>query len=99
MMSKQIRHLVWLAQRPHINVYVIPFRHGAYPAGGPFSFYGFRLAPPIVHVGDRHASTFLELGAGTSQYQAAIGALTAKALNFAESAGLMTRIAADHERS
>ena len=59
-MAEQLEHLLAMAQRPHIELRVIPFDHGGHAAiGGAYMLLEFATANPLVLLGDR-AGVFLD---------------------------------------
>ncbi|MBC6451167.1 helix-turn-helix domain-containing protein [Actinokineospora xionganensis] len=98
-MVQQINWLIGRAQLPHINIHVIPFRHGIYPNPGPFMMMGFADAEPIIYVEHLGVAGFIDDPVGTSRFQDRTVTLMRFALGSADTVNFLTRMAADYERS
>jgi transcriptional regulator with XRE-family HTH domain len=97
-MRAQLEHIVALADRPRINVQVLPFRAGAHPAmDGSFIILGFPEAPDpdVVYLESQTGSLYLEKLPEVDRYQAMFNHLVAKALGPEESIGLIAQAAAE----
>jgi hypothetical protein len=98
-MVQQIHWLIGRAEQPNIDIHVIPFRHGGYANPGPFLALGFADYPPLVFVENCGISSFLDATEDTGVFQEAAARLMRFALGSADSVNLLSRIAADYERS
>lgn len=97
-MRAQLDHIAALADRPHINVQVLPFRAGGHPAmDGSFIILGFPEAPDpdVVYLESQTGSLYLERLPEVDRYQAMFNHLVAKALGPEESIGLIAQAAAE----
>ncbi|SDH86859.1 Helix-turn-helix domain-containing protein [Actinokineospora alba] len=98
-MVQQINWLIGRAKIPHINIHVIPNRHGAYPNPGMYIMMGFADAPPIAYVEHFGVAGFIDAPAGVSRFQDRTDTLMKFALGSADTVNFLTRMAADYERS
>jgi transcriptional regulator with XRE-family HTH domain len=98
-MSRQIRHLVDLAERPNITINIVPATVVAH-AGltGQFVILDFTTDPSIVHVEERTTGLFLDDSAKVARYKLTLDTLTNVALDPKASMRLLRSIAADLER-
>lgn len=97
-MRAQLQHITALADRPQINVQVLPFRTGAHPAmDGSFIILGFPEAPDpdVVYLESQTGSLYLEKLPEVDRYQAMFNHLVAKALGPEESIRLIAQVAAE----
>ena len=97
-MRAQLQHIAALADRPQINVQVLPFRAGAHPAmDGSFIILGFpeALDPDVVYLESQTGSLYLEKLPEVDRYQAMFNHLVAKALGPEESIRLIAQVAAE----
>lgn len=97
-MRPQLQHIVQMADRPHLNVQVLPFKAGAHPAmDGSFIILGFPEAPDpdVVYLESQTGSLYLEKPPEVERYQAMFNHLVAKALDPDESKNLIAEVAAD----
>jgi transcriptional regulator with XRE-family HTH domain len=94
----QLRRLADLARRPNVALQVLPSRAAAHVAPvSPFTILDFPEAadPTVVYLEHLTGSLFLESGDETWRYTVVFDHLRAEALGTAESADLITRLAAD----
>jgi transcriptional regulator with XRE-family HTH domain len=97
-MRAQLEHIVQSAERPHINVQVLPFKAGAHPAmDGSFVILGFPEAPDpdVAYLEGQTGSLYLEKLPEVERYQVMFNHLVAKALDPDESKTLIAEAAAD----
>ena len=97
-MRAQLQHIAALADRPQVNVQVLPFRAGGHPAmDGSFIILGFpeALDPDVVYLESQTGSLYLEKLPEVDRYQAMFNHLVAKALGPEESIGLIGQVAAE----
>lgn len=95
-MRAQLLHIVELANRPHVNVQVLPYRAGAHPAmDGSFAILGFPEAPDpdVVYLESQTGSLYLEKPPEVERYQAMFSHLVAKALDPDESKHMIAQAA------
>jgi transcriptional regulator with XRE-family HTH domain len=98
-MSKQIRHLVDLAERPNITINVLPASVAEHPGLlGQFVIMEFAADPTVVYVEDRTTGLFLDDPEKVSLYKLTAEKLTDLALDEQRSARLLQAIARDLER-
>ncbi|HEY5986186.1 MAG TPA: DUF5753 domain-containing protein [Streptosporangiaceae bacterium] len=97
-MRAQLEHIARIADRPHINVKVLPFKAGAHPAmDGSFFIFGFPEAsgPDVVYQEGPMGSLYYEKLTEIERYQAMFNHLVAKALDPDESKTLIAEAAAE----
>lgn len=97
-MRRQLRHLVDAADRPNVTVRVVPLQSGQY-AGlqGPFACLDFAEEPSLVYIENHHFGMFLDEKEDIAAYRVALGNILNDALEPAESAELIARLAEEHE--
>ncbi|MFI5562102.1 helix-turn-helix domain-containing protein [Amycolatopsis japonica] len=66
-MTQQLRHLVSMAERPTVELRVIPFAAGAYP-GGDYVLLEFGPARPLVYLRHRRTGLFLHRPGDVAPY-------------------------------
>ena len=97
-MRAQLGHIAEMAERPHVNVQVLPFGAGVHPAmDGGFSVLGFPEAadPDVVYLENQAGSLYLEEEAEIDRYARMFSHLIAKARDPEESRRMIARLAAD----
>jgi hypothetical protein len=97
-MRRQLRHLVDTADRPNVTVRVVPLQRGPY-AGlrGPFAILEFDEEPSLVYTENHVTSMFLDEKEDIAAYRLALGNILNEALEPAESAELIAKLADEHE--
>lgn len=99
-MAGQLKHLLHMAQMPHIDIQVLPFAHGAH-AGltAPFMILDFPnpLDPTIVCVPTLTDALYLELPEDLQRYSVTFGDVQGAALSAAESATFISQVLASLE--
>lgn len=97
-MRRQLRHLVDASERPNITIRVVPLQVGQY-AGlrGPFAIMEFADEPSLAFFENQHIGMFLDEKADIADYRVALGNILNDALEPADSAQLMTKLAEEHE--
>jgi transcriptional regulator with XRE-family HTH domain len=97
-MRRQLRHLVDTADRPNVTVRVVPLQRGPY-AGlrGPFAILEFEDEPSLVYTENQVTSMFLDEKEDIAAYRVALGNILNEALEPAESAELIAKLADEHE--
>lgn len=98
-MAAQIRWLVSRARQSNVTVRVVPFRHGGYRNPGRFAVLRFRKSSPLVYLEHEGSSGFLDAPEHVELFTAITATIASAALDHIDSVNLMTRIAADHDRS
>ncbi|WP_028648229.1 helix-turn-helix transcriptional regulator [Nocardiopsis sp. CNT312] len=94
-MAEQLRHLLYMAKLPNIDVQVLPFTAGSHAAlVAPFSILDFpeHLAPSIVHVDTVTDSVFFEQPKDVARYSATFGDIQGTALSTTQSARFITDV-------
>jgi hypothetical protein len=94
-MAEQLKHLLYMAKMPNIDVQVLPFTAGSHAAlVAPFSILEFpeHLAPPIVHVDTVTDSVFFEQPKDVERYSATFGDIQGTALSTTQSARFITDV-------
>jgi len=93
-MCVQLAHLVDLAERPNISIWVVPNGIG-YHAGrvGPFVFYDFPDATPVVHFEHFSSGAFVHDSDNVKEYQDTIKSLKELAISPDDSPAYIARIA------
>lgn len=96
LMRAQLMHLLHMAEMPHVDVQVVPFRSGSH-AGltAPFAILDFHdpRDSPIVYVGTIAGSVFFEQGEEVERYNVTYGDLQGSALSTKQSAALINEAA------
>jgi hypothetical protein len=98
-MVQQINWLIGRAQLPHVNVHVIPARHGMYANWGPFRWMGFADQPAVVYVENSGVAGFIDAPDQVSGFEDRTAALMKVALGSADTVNFLARMVADYERS
>ncbi|HEX3778212.1 MAG TPA: helix-turn-helix transcriptional regulator [Pseudonocardiaceae bacterium] len=95
-MRRQLRHLLACADRPNVNLRVLPFATGAHPGlEGPFVIIDFPDQPSLVYLEHRGNTTFLEEEKHLKATRMAWRRLSAKAMAKDDSLRLVASIAED----
>ncbi|MBL7493725.1 helix-turn-helix domain-containing protein [Frankia sp. AgB1.9] len=98
-MATQLRHVLTAAQRPSITVQVLPFEFGAHEgAGGSFVLLEFDKGRAIVHLEHAAGSMFQDEPEDVAPFVEIRDALTARALNPAQSTDVLVEVAEEHEK-
>jgi hypothetical protein len=98
-MTKQLRHLTDLAERPNITINVLPADVAAHPGLlGQFIIMEFADDPTVVHVEDRTTGLFLDDPDKVAIYRLTAEKLTELALDEQGSLRLLESIARDLDR-
>ncbi len=98
-MSKQVRHLIDLAERPNLVVTVLPAEVVAHPGLlGPFVIMEFAEEPTVVYVEDKTTGLFLDDPDKVAIYKLTSEKLTDLALDEQGSLQLLQTIARDLDR-
>ncbi|PWW62293.1 helix-turn-helix domain-containing protein [Actinokineospora spheciospongiae] len=98
-MAQQLRHLVALVRGRPVAVRVVPFREGGYRSPGDCAVYRITDAPTVVHLHSDAASGLLDDPADTRVVEDTLHGLLSIAASPDDSVDLLTRFAADHERT
>ncbi|MGQ0775531.1 MAG: helix-turn-helix domain-containing protein [Pseudonocardiales bacterium] len=98
-MAEQLEHLLAMAQRPHIELRVIPFDHGGHAAvGGAYMLLEFATATPVVHVESSGVGIFLDEPEDVAIYLDITASLRSVALEHEPSVRFITAVAAEYQR-
>ncbi|MGH3933238.1 MAG: helix-turn-helix domain-containing protein [Pseudonocardiaceae bacterium] len=98
-MVEQLEHLLVMAQRPNIELRVIPFDHGGHAAiGGAYMLLEFAAASPIVHLGNRGATVFLDEPDDVAIYLDTTANLRAVALEHGPSVNFVAAVTAEYQQ-
>ncbi|GAA3721581.1 hypothetical protein HDA32_002064 [Spinactinospora alkalitolerans] len=92
-MLAQLRHLLYMAELPNIDIQLLPFSAGSHAAlVAPFSILEFpeHLDPPIVHVDTVTDSVFFEQPGDVERYSVAFGDIQGTAISTSQSARFIT---------
>lgn len=95
-MAAQLRHLLYMAKLPNVDIQLLPFAAGSHSAlVAPFSILEFpeHLDPPIVHVDTVTDSVFFEEPEDVERYSATFGDIQGTAISTAQSARFITDLA------
>lgn len=98
-MAEQLEHLLVMAQRPNIELRVIPFDHGGHAAvSGTYMQLEFATASPVVHVESRGAGIFLDEPGDVAIYLDTSVSLRSVALEHEPSVRFVAAVAAEYKR-
>jgi transcriptional regulator with XRE-family HTH domain len=98
-MAAQLRHLVEAAQRPNVELRVIPFDRGGHAASSaPYVLLDFPTGPPLIHIELRGGGVFLDDAGHIREYVGATASLKALALEPHESVQLVAKMAEAYQR-
>lgn len=95
-MAAQLRHLLYMAELPNIDIQLLPFEAGSHAAlVAPFSILEFPeyLNPPIVHVDTVTDSVFFEQPGDVERYSATFGDIQGTAMSTTQSAKFIADLA------
>jgi transcriptional regulator with XRE-family HTH domain len=99
LMNDQLLHLMFLADRPHIEIRVVPAAMGPHPGlAGPFQLMGYDSQPPIVYLENEVASLFLDTGDVIGRYERMLGGLETAALDAGQSRRWLAELAGEYDR-
>ncbi|GHJ21554.1 helix-turn-helix domain-containing protein [Streptomyces albus] len=106
-MARQLAHLVYVAQLPHITIKVVPFEAGLQPGvlTGPFTLLkypvneeGKEAEPPTVYSDGFTGSLYLDKPNEIASYERAFAGIWEAAHDDQDSVTLISEIAGRHER-
>ncbi|MFD3923083.1 helix-turn-helix domain-containing protein [Streptomyces sp. NPDC058595] len=98
-MRAQLRHLIDVAELPHVTLQIVPIKKGAHPGlGGSFSILDFAGAeppaePPVVYVDSHAGNSYLEKPSDVRTFTAAFDLLIAAAADPTDSTAILHRAA------
>lgn len=81
-MAEQMRHLLWMAQRPNVTIQLVHSTHDGYTPmlDGPFILMEFQTTAPIVHLEHHSASANLWDDKDVRRFQTAVEWITNAAM-------------------
>lgn len=95
-MADQLRHIIACARKPHVDVRVLPFSHGAHTGlDGTYVVLEFAKARTIVHLEHKRSSLFVDEPDDVAPFHTATDTLLATALGPADSLEFLADVAAD----
>jgi transcriptional regulator with XRE-family HTH domain len=98
-MSEQLLHLLFLGNRPHCSVRVVPVSVGGRGmAAGSFHIFRYEEDPPVVCVQHETTSEFLEDRTEVANYRRVLNRVASVALDEAESREFLAMVASEYER-
>lgn len=93
-MTEQLRHLNEMGKRSNVTVQIVPTGIGWHPGwAGPFVYFEFPDAPPMVHFEHYSSGAFVPTPHDVQVYEGAVARLRDVALSPAESAELIAKTA------
>ncbi|MUL41387.1 helix-turn-helix domain-containing protein [Streptomonospora sp. PA3] len=95
-MAAQLRHLLYMAELPNVDIQVLPFDAGSHAAlAAPFSILEFSdpINPPIVHVDTITDSVFFEQPGDVERYNATFGDIQGAAISTSQAARFIDDLA------
>jgi transcriptional regulator with XRE-family HTH domain len=99
-MAEQIRHVLALAERPNVDVLVIPFDQGSHTGlDGTYSIMEFAKARTLVYLEHKRSSLFIDEPDDVAPFHEATDILVETALGSPKSVEFLAGVAADFERS
>jgi transcriptional regulator with XRE-family HTH domain len=98
-MVEQLHHLLTTAERPNIDIQVLPFGAGYTPAlEGQFILLEFHRDKPVIHLQSYWSASMVTNIRAAQSYQAAADSIRRRAMNSKESIQLIEEIVKDRER-
>ncbi|WP_010306491.1 helix-turn-helix domain-containing protein [Saccharopolyspora spinosa] len=95
-MIEQLRHLLIMADRPNVEIRVIPRGVGWHPgSAGPFILYEFSDAPAFVHFEHYSSGAFVTNSDDVEAYRMAIDTIKRHALNPVDSKRFIAQVIVD----
>ncbi|MBB5154913.1 helix-turn-helix domain-containing protein [Saccharopolyspora phatthalungensis] len=95
-MAEQLRHLIKISEQSNVVIRVVPQRVGWHPGSpGPFVFYEFKDAPPVVHFEHHSSGAFDQDEDDIKAYRKAVAEIGKIALCQSEAIELIARIIVD----
>ncbi|MDT7723514.1 MAG: hypothetical protein QOI21_90 [Actinomycetota bacterium] len=96
-MAAQIRHIIELAGRPHIELRILPFSAGPHTGlDGTYVLLEFFKARTIVHLEHKRSSLFLDEPQDVAPFHEATDTLLRMALGAGDSLNFLASVAADY---
>ncbi|WP_406331165.1 helix-turn-helix domain-containing protein [Streptomyces sp. NBC_00203] len=93
----QLKHLLNMAEQPHITVHVIPFDAGTFPGSGQSIYYSGGPVPQLdtVNLDQSHGPVFLDSEAQLDKYRVLLDRMEATALSPARSRDFIHKVIQD----
>jgi transcriptional regulator with XRE-family HTH domain len=96
-MAAQIRHIIELVKKPHVDVRIIPFSTGPHTGlDGTYVILNFAKARTIVHLEHKRSSLFLDEPEDVAPFHEATDTLVRTALGPADSLDFLAKLADDY---
>jgi transcriptional regulator with XRE-family HTH domain len=100
LMNEQMLKILLLAEHPWLSIRVVPLAAGVGGAlGGEFVLFRFEGARPLLHLGQREVSLFLEDAALIAAYREHVAAIADVALDRGQSREVLAALAAEFDVS
>ncbi|GAA0315435.1 helix-turn-helix domain-containing protein [Actinoallomurus spadix] len=97
-MAAQLRHVLNVAERPNVEVRVLPFDRGAHAGlAGSFVVLAFPKAPTIVHLEHKRSSLLLDEPGDVTAFTEAADLIRNVAFDPIRSAEFIAKVAAEYE--
>lgn len=97
---EQLRHLLVMSERPNVDLRIVPFSAGWYPAlEGPFTIIESAGSPPMVHLENRRSGLFLHQPEDVALYREAVAAVLDVAMSPEDSVELIAAVIHEKEKS
>jgi len=97
LMASQIRHIIELAGKPHVQILVLPFSVGQHTGlDGTYILLDFPKARTIVHLEHKKSSLFLDEPKDVAPFQEATDTLVQAALGPADSLDFLASLVVDY---
>lgn len=97
-MVDQLRRLLDMSKRSNVDLRIIPFAAGWYPAlEGPFTLIESAQEAPVVHLENRRSGLFLHEPEDIETYRVAVDAVLEVAMSPADSSGLIAEVIREME--
>lgn len=99
LMAEQCRHMAEVAERPNVDIRILPFEQGLHAGlDGSFMQMEFEKHAPIIHVELPQSSMFIDAEVEIRPYRETSDNLRQAALSSAESVKFLRRIASEYGR-
>ena len=95
-MAEQLRHLITMGSAPNISIRIVPRDIGFHPGmAGPFVFYEFDDAPPVVHFEHHRSAAFNQDADDAKSYRNVVVALNGVAKSEQDSTEFIAQVLID----
>ncbi|MQA09964.1 MAG: helix-turn-helix domain-containing protein [Pseudonocardiaceae bacterium] len=99
LMARQLRYVLEMAERPNVDVRVLPFRAGWHPGvEGPFTLIEPRGESPVVHLEKRESGLFLHEEKDVAVYRQAVDWVLKAGMSAEDSAQLVDEVIKEMEQ-